>query len=155
MRQAIDQPSPGHFPNAAKIIGVNLVDIASGKLFRASRDAVEHLIGPVQVVNGTEHEIETFPILFHPLATRCRSLRIVIQLEPSADFYVRIRGPQFVELTEIDPGVVAIVIGERDIGQPAFARAVRPRLEQRLGEGLNAMPLGMAVVIGEKLRVNG
>src|ERR1043166_7098030 len=90
MRQAIHQPSPGHFPNAAKIIDVNLVDVAPGKLFRTSRDAVEHLIGPVQVVNRTEDEIETFPILFHPLATRGRSLRIVIQLEPSADFYVRI-----------------------------------------------------------------
>ena len=45
MRKAIDQAARGDLADAAKIIGVDVVDIAAGELFGAGRDAVEHLIG--------------------------------------------------------------------------------------------------------------
>ena len=116
MRQAIDQARRGDLAEAAKIIGVNLVDLAAGELFGAGRDGVEHLIGTIEIVDGAEDEIEAVPVFLHPRATGRGCFRIVIQLESGADFDVGIRRAQFVDLVEIDPGVITIVIGERDVG---------------------------------------
>jgi hypothetical protein len=105
-------------------------------------------------MNRPEDEIEAVPVFLHPLATGGRSFRIVIQLEPRANFQAGIGAAQFVDFIEIDPGMIAIVIGKRDIGQPALPRTIDPRLKQRARVGLNAMALGVGVVIGKELRVN-
>jgi hypothetical protein len=105
-------------------------------------------------MNGTEDEIETIPVFLHPGAARSRSFRIVIQLETGPDFHAGIGGAQFIDFIEIDPRVVAIVVGKRDVGQAALTGTVNPRLEQGLGERLDPMPLGVGVVIGKELRVN-
>src|SRR5438270_4782070 len=149
MRQAIDQASRSDVADAPKIIGVNIVDVATGELFGAGGDAVEHLIGAIEVMDRAENEIEPVPVFLDPGAAGGGSFRIVIQLYPSANFHVGIRRAQFVELIEIDPAVVTIVIGEGDIGQSAFPRAIDPRLEQCLRVGLDAMALRVAVVIRE------
>jgi hypothetical protein len=54
------------------------------------------------------------------------------------------------QFIEIDPGVITIVIGKRDVVQPAFPRAIDPGLKQRLRVGLNPMALRVAVVVGEE-----
>ena len=46
--------------------------------------------------------------------------------------------------------MITIVIGEGDVGQSAFASAVHPRLQQRLGEGLDPMALRVGVIVGEE-----
>jgi hypothetical protein len=51
MRQAIDQPGRRHLTNAPEIIGVDLIDIATGELPGAVRNAVEHLIVAFQVMH--------------------------------------------------------------------------------------------------------
>src|SRR5215212_9116021 len=152
VRQAIDQATRGNLANAAKVIGVDFVNVSAAKLCGAGRNAIEHLIGPIEVVNRAENEIELVPVFFYPGAPGRRSFRIVVELEPGADFYVRVRVAQFAELVEIDARVITIVIGKRDVGQAAFARAIDPRLEQRLGEGLDPMTLRMAVIIGKKFQ---
>ena len=76
--------------------------------------------------------------------------RIVIELNAGTDFHVGICGAQFVDFVEVDPFVVTIVIGERDIGEAAFAGAVDPGLEERLTVRLDAVALRVAVVVGEQ-----
>ena len=90
MRQAIDQPARRHFADPPKIIGVDVIDIAPGELLRALGHTIEHLISPVEVVDGTEDEIEPLPILFDPFSSGRARFRIVIQLDPGANFYVGI-----------------------------------------------------------------
>src|SRR2546423_4579159 len=51
MRQTIDEASRGDLADAAKVIGVNVVDLAIAKLFGAVRHAVEHLVGPVEIMD--------------------------------------------------------------------------------------------------------
>jgi len=79
-------------------------------------------------MNGAEHKIEFVPILLHPLATSRGSFRIVVELNASANFHVRVLRAQRLDLIEIDAGVVAIVIGESDIAQAFGARRIHPRL---------------------------
>ena len=148
MRQAIDQAGRGDLANAPKIIGVNLVDLATDKLFGAGRDAVEHLIVAIEVMNGAENEIELVPIFLDPRPSRCGRFRIVIELNAGADFDVGIRRAQFVDFIEIDSGVIAIVIGKGDVGQPACARAIDPWLEKLLG--VRAEPDGPADASGNR-----
>jgi hypothetical protein len=105
-------------------------------------------------MNRAENKIEQAPIFLDPGAAGRGRLRIVIQLDPGTDFYVRISRAQFIDLIEIDPSVVTIVIGKCDVRQPASTRAIDPRLEKRLREGLDAMALRVGVVIGKELRVN-
>jgi hypothetical protein len=88
MRQTIDQTRRGDLANPPEIIGINLVDIATGELFSAGRDAVEHLIGPIEIVNGAEDEIEPVPIFLYPRAPGGGRFRIVVQLEAGANFNV-------------------------------------------------------------------
>jgi hypothetical protein len=149
VRQTIDQAGRDNLADPAKIIGVDIVDVAAGELFGAGRDFVEHLIGAIEVMNRAKNEIEAVPVFLHPGASGSRGFGIVVQLEARADFDVGIRGAQFDDLVEIDSGVITVVIGEREIGQAALARAVDPRLEQRLSERLDAVTLWMRVVIRE------
>src|ERR1043165_3962771 len=65
------------------------------------------------------------------------------------------RDAQFLELVEIDPGMITVVIGERDVGQSALARALDPRLKEALRVRLDAVALRMAVVIGEEFHAIG
>ncbi|PYJ86077.1 MAG: hypothetical protein DME70_08680 [Verrucomicrobia bacterium] len=51
MRQAIDQASRSDLADAPKIIGVNIVDLATGELFGAGGDVVEHLVGAIEVMD--------------------------------------------------------------------------------------------------------
>jgi hypothetical protein len=81
-------------------------------------------------------------------------LWIIIELDPGANFHIRIRGAEFIDLIEINSGVETIVIRESDVVQSARARAVDPRLQQFLRIRLDAMSLRMRVVIGEKLIVD-
>jgi hypothetical protein len=154
MGQAIDQASRSDLADATKIIGVNLVNRAPRKLFGARGNGVEHLVGPVEVMDRAKDEIEAFPILFHPGPAGRGRLRIIIQLDPGTNLHVGIGGAEFVDLIEIEPRVVAIVIRESDVSQATGASAVDPGLEQCLGERLDAVPLRVGVVVGEKLRVN-
>ena len=87
--------------------------------------------GPVaaQEMDGTEHEIEPVPILLHPAAAIRGVHRIVIQLDPGANFQIGIRRAQPLDLIEIDAAMVTVVIREGDIAQSDFARVVRPRLK--------------------------
>jgi hypothetical protein len=105
-------------------------------------------------MDRAENEIEPFPVLLHPISTRGGRFRIVVQLDTGPDLYVGIGGAQFIELIEINSGVVAIVVRERDVGEAARARAIDPRLEQRMGVALDAVTLRVGMVIGEKLRVD-
>src|SRR5438067_1986507 len=129
MRQAIDHAAPGDLANPSKIIGIDLVDIASGELFGADGHAVEHLVRSIEKVNRAEDEIEALPIFLDPALTRNRVDRIVVELDTSTDSHVRVRRTQFVDLDEGDSFVVAIVIGESDVCQIFFARAVNPGLQ--------------------------
>src|SRR4051794_10531830 len=51
MRKTIDNSSRRHVADAPKIIGVNVIDIAPGKLLRAFRHRVEHLVRPIEVMH--------------------------------------------------------------------------------------------------------
>ena len=117
MRQAIDEAGCRHLANATKIIDVDLIDVATSKLLRTGRHAVEHLIGAVEVMDRAENEIEFVPVLFHPASAGGGSLWIVIELDPRANFHVGISRAQFFDLIEINSGVIAIVIGECDVAQ--------------------------------------
>ena len=124
MRQAIDQTGRGDLAHAPKIILVNFVNAAPDELPRAIGYLVEHLLGIVQVMNRAEDKIEFVVILFHPLLSRDRSSRIVVELDARANFHVRIRGAQFVDFVKVDSGMKAIVIGKGEIVQSACARTV-------------------------------
>ena len=76
--------------------------------------------------------------------------RIVVELDPRANFHPRIFLPQPVELIEIDALAEPVVIGERNVAQTAGTRAVDPGLQEILGVTLNAMALRMGVVIGKE-----
>ena len=154
MRQAINQTRCGDLANTAKVVFINFVDVAPNKLFRAVGHAVEHLLRIVQVMNRAENEVEFVPIFLDPLSARARSLRIVIELDPGANFHIRIDGAKFIDLIEVNAGMVTIVVGERDVVQAARTRAVDPGLQQFLGIWLNAVSLRMRVVIGEELMVD-
>ena len=129
MRQTIDQPARGHLTHATKIVRVDCVDVAPGKLPLLAR-AVEHPRG-LQVVHGAEHKIETVPVTLHPCSARRPGHGIIVEFDPGADGKVRIFFPEAVQLVEVNPLVVAVVIGERDVAQSFLTRGVRPRLEQR------------------------
>jgi hypothetical protein len=154
MREAIDQTRFRDLAKSMKIIRVNLVDVAAGKLFGAGRNAVEHLVGAIEVMDRTENEIELLPIFLDPGAAGRGGFRIVIQLDPGANLDVWIRRAEFVDLIEIDPLMVTIVIRKRDVDQPTVPCAIDPRLQKRLRVRPDAMALRVAVVVGKRLRVN-
>jgi hypothetical protein len=152
MRETIDQTRRGNLADATKIIGVYLVDIATGELFSAGRNAVEHLIGAVEVMDRAENEIEAVPVFLHPRASSRGRFRVVIQFEAGPDFHVGICCTEFIDFVKVDAGVVAIVIGESDVREAAFAGAIDPRLKERLTVRMNAVALGMGVVVGEEIQ---
>ena len=90
MRQAIDQPAGRHLAHASKVICVDLIDRAPCKLRRALRDAVEHLVRPIEEMDRAEDEIQLVPVLLDPTTPSRRVHRIVVQLDPSADLHVGI-----------------------------------------------------------------
>ena len=57
---------------------------------------------------------------------------------------------QFFDFIEINSRVITIVIGKRDVAQPAAARVINPRLQQPLGVRLHTMSLRMHVIIGKE-----
>src|SRR5438552_13138417 len=67
--EAIDKPSRRHFADAAKVIRINAVNIASLKLLGAGRDAVEHLVA-IKEMNGSQNKIELVPMLLDPFSSR-------------------------------------------------------------------------------------
>ena len=75
---------------------------------------------------------------------------IVIQLNPGANLYVRVCFAQSFDLIEVDPVVVAIVIGKGDVAQAPRARRIHPRLQELARVRLHPMPLRMRVVIGKQ-----
>jgi hypothetical protein len=77
-------------------------------------------------------------------------LRIVIELDAGANFEIRIRGAQFVDLVKINSGVETIVVGKGNVTQAARLRAVDPRLQHFSRIRLNAISLRMGMVIGEE-----
>ena len=121
-----------------------------GELLRAIGYAIEHLTSPAEVVNGTEDEIESLPILLDPFSSGGTRLRIVIELDPGANFHVRIFFAQTIKFIEIDAGMITIVIGEGDIDDPFGPRRIDPRLQERLSVTLDPVALRVTVVIGEK-----
>src|ERR1700739_3924067 len=106
-------------------------------------------------MNRAENEIEFVPILLNPGSTRGASLRIVIELDASANLHIGIRGAKLADLNEVDSGVEAVVIGKRDVVQPSCPSTVDPRLQQFLRIRLNSMTLRVGVVIGKKSRRHG
>ena len=82
--QALLQP----WIDSARAKGI--IDIAPGELLRAIGYAIEHLISPTEVVDGTEDEIEPLRIFLDPFSSSGTCLRIVIKLDPGANFYIRI-----------------------------------------------------------------
>ena len=101
-------------------------------------------------MHRAENKIESLPIFLDPRASRCRSFRIVIQLDAGTNFHVRVRLSQPLDFVEINPFVIAIVIGKCDVAQPARACRIHPRLQQFTRVRLHAMPLRMRVVVGKK-----
>jgi hypothetical protein len=74
------------------------------------------LIDAIKEMDGAENEIEAVPVLLDPPAP-CHGVHgIVVQLDPGADFHIRIRGAQPGDFVEIDSFVVTIVIGEGNVG---------------------------------------
>ena len=67
--------------------------------------------GPVaaQKMNGTEHEIEPVPMLLNPAAAIRGVHRIVVQLDPGANFQIGIRPAQPLDLIEIDAAMVTVM----------------------------------------------
>src|SRR5438093_9199245 len=61
--QTIHQATRSDFADTAKIIGVNFINVAFGKLLGSGWYTVEHLIGLAEVMNRAENEIESIPIL--------------------------------------------------------------------------------------------
>ena len=61
MRQAINQTARGDFAHAPKIIRVELVNVASGKLRRSVWNAVEHLRWVIEKMDRAENVIELVP----------------------------------------------------------------------------------------------
>ena len=151
MRQAIDQASRRDLADAPEIIGVNLIDVSTGKLFGAGRHAVEHLVVAFQVVHRTKNKIELVPVLLDPLPARRGRFRIVIQFKAGADFDIGICRAQFFDFAKIDPFVIAIVIGKGDVSQPDAASMIDPGLEELLAIGLDAMALRMRMVVGKRV----
>jgi len=78
-------------------------------------------------------------------------LRIVIELDAGANFEIRIRGAQFIDLIKINSGMKPIVISEGNVTQTARTRAIDPRLQQFSRVPLNAMSLRVGVVIAKEL----
>ena len=150
MRQAINQTGVRDLANAPKIIGIDLVEIAPGELFRADWHAVEHLVHPIQKMDRAEDEIEALPVFLDPALPRDGVDGIVIQFQARTDFDVRIRCAQLFDFIEIDSFVIPVVIGKGDVSEATFPRAVDPRLQQRLSVRLDAVTLRMSVIIGEQ-----
>src|SRR5205823_9925830 len=116
---------------------------------------IEHLASLAEVVNGTEDEIESLSILLDPFSSGGTRLRIVIELDPGANFHVRIFFAQTIKFIEIDAGMITIVIGEGDIDDPFGSRRTDPRLQKRLSVALDTMALRVTVVIGEQNWITG
>ena len=150
VRDAIDQSGRHHFTDALKIIGVQFIDVAPGELLRAIWYAIEHLISVAEVVDGTEDKIESLPISLDPFSSGGTRFRIVIKLDPGANFDVRIFFTQTIKFIEIDAGMITIVISEGDIDDPFDRRRIDPGLQERLSVMLDPVALWVTVVIGEK-----
>ena len=148
MRHAIDQPARRHRADAFVVIGIDFIDVAPFE-FGFLAGVIESPVA-AQEMDGAEDEIEPVPVLLDPGAARGGVDRIVIQLDPGADFEIGIGCAQPVDLVEVDAGVVAIVIRQGDIAQADVAGVIGPRLEELLRVGLEAMPLRMQMVIGEE-----
>jgi hypothetical protein len=116
MSEAIDQPAGRHFANAAKIIGVNRIDVMAFELLRAIWHAVEHSIAATKEVHGAENKIEFVPMLLNPFSAGRRVNGIVIELNASAESQIGISFPQMIDFIEVDSGVITIVIGKSDVG---------------------------------------
>ena len=100
-------------------------------------------------MDGTEDEIEPLPILFDPFSSSRACFRIVIKLDPGANFYVGIFFTQTIEFVEIEAAMIAIVISKSDIEDSFGPRRIDPRLQKRLSVALDPVALWMTVVIGE------
>ena len=70
VRQTVDKAGRGNSANPLKVIGVNFINITADKLFRAIGDAIEHLTRILEVMNGSEDEIELVPIFLDPFSAR-------------------------------------------------------------------------------------
>src|SRR5437588_1994820 len=149
MGQSIDQSSCDKFPDPAKIIRIQPIDLAVLELGRASRNTIEHLLRIVEVVNRAENEIKFVPVLFDPVSPRVGSFGIVVELDPSPNLYVRISRTELFNFIKVNAGVKTIMIGEGNIVQPARARAIDPRLQQFAGVGQDSVSLRVSVVIRE------
>src|SRR5213592_4450964 len=114
--QTIHQATRSDFADTAKIIGVNFINVAFGKLLGSGWYTVEHLIGLAEVMNRAENEIESIPILLDPFSASPAGFRIVIELNAGTNLHVRIFFSKPIEFVEIDAGVITVVIGECDIG---------------------------------------
>jgi hypothetical protein len=68
VRQTIDKTRRGDFSHAPKVIGIDFVNVASDELLSAVRDAVEHLLRIVEVMDRPEDEIELVPIFLDPFS---------------------------------------------------------------------------------------
>ena len=79
-------------------------------------------------MDRAEDEIQFVPVSFDPVSASRRSLRIIIELDPRANFEIAIIFAKPVDFVEINPGVIAVVVGERDFPQTAPASGVGPRL---------------------------
>ena len=88
--------------------------------------------------------------MFDPFSSSRARFRIVIKLNPGANFYVRIFLTQAIEFIEINAGMIPIVISEGDIEYSFGPRRIDPGLQKRLCVVLDPVALGVAVVIGEK-----
>ena len=79
--------------------------------------------------------------------------RIVIELDPGANMQIRILFSHSINFAKIDPGVITIVVCERNVAQVYCASRIRPWLKQRRRITLHPVPLGMRMIIREELVV--
>src|SRR5437870_7623579 len=116
MGEAIDQPRRCDFADTAKIIGVNCVHTLPFELRSAVRHAVEHLIRTIEEMNRAKDKIELVPMLLNPVSASHGVDWVVIELDARADSQIRIFFPQAIDFTEVNSGVITIMISESDVG---------------------------------------
>ena len=154
MGQSIDQSGCGKFPDPAKIIRIQPIDVAVLELGRASRNTIEHLLRIIEVMNRPENKIEFVPVPFDPMSPCAGSFGIVVELDPGPNLYVRISRTEPFNFVKVNAGVKTIMIGAGNIVQPATPRAIDPRLQQFPRVSLDPVPLRMGMVIRERLIVD-
>ena len=148
VRQAINQTGCSNVTNPSEIFFINRVNVLSLELFRAGRNACRHGSLLFQVMHRIRERNRVCPSLGRPIcAAAAHVIRVVIQFDAGADFYVRVLFPNTFDDIEIDAFMIPVVIRECDVPRKPILRAESTHGRKLNGIPLNPMPLRMAVII--------